>query len=552
MRSRFNRSGAPLAEAPSRRGWAGPNTLHAILLAFLLPQAICQSAISTWMRWEQPLTSTAAYANPNTVTLKVSYRGPNEKTMNGLGFWDGSNSFRIRCLFPEPGQWTWQTTCSDTSNAGLHNQRGSVEVAAYSGSNPLCQHGNLRAGDNHRFLAHADGTPFLWIGDTPWAAPMNSSLEDWQTYLRDRRNKLFTVLQVFCASDWAGHKDVRGNPPFLGAGLGQPNPAYWHEYEEKVQMANEQGLMVLVVGLMEPVKRYPDPASAQHFARHLVARLMGNFVILSPSSDSPFLELGNAVGRTIRESSPLHLITQHATDLAAARRYYDQPYLDFCGLQSGAGWGGKPLGADIAARNAVECSLALCQRQPPKPVVNLESRYDSEFNERQMPRLPRSCGYWSFLSGCAGYSYGCAGLFNWGLTNAQSDPQATLWTWRSAMNRPSSTEMKHLAEFFRGLDWWRLEPRHDLILNQANEPTKRMVLAKSATGDLAVAYLPDNPAITIEMSSFPPAISWRWFNPATGDALAGQGSTDRAGQKTFERPAGWEDALLALRQAPGK
>jgi len=99
------------------------------------------------------------------------------------------------------------------------------------------------------------------------------------------------------------------------------------------------------------------------------------------------------------------------------------------------------------------------------------------------------------------------------------------------------------------LDWWRLEPRHELVLNQVKDPTKHMVLAKSATGDLAVAYLPENPAITIQMSSFPPGLRSHWFNPATGDNQAGQGSTDRAGQMTFERPAGWEDGLLVLRQA---
>jgi hypothetical protein len=526
--------------------------VHALLAACLLLPTTCRAAVSTWMRWEQPLTSITAYPNPNIVSITVSYRGPNQATIDGLGFWDGSNTFRIRCLFPEPGQWTWQTTCSDTSNAGLHNRTGSVEVAPYSGSNPLCRHGDLRVAENHRFLAHVDGTPFLWIGDTPWAALMNARLEDWQTYLRDRRDKLFTVVQVFCASDWAGSKDVYGNAPFLGAGLDRPNPAYWQQYEEKVQMANEQGLMVLIVGLMEPVKRYPDAASAQQFARYLVTRLMGNFVIFSPSFDSPYLELGHAVGRTIRESSSLHLITQHPQALADSSRYFDQPYLDFCGVQTGAGWGGKPLGADIAARCAVDCCLALYNHHPPKPVVNLEARYDSEFNEKQMPRLPRSCGYWSLLSGCAGYAYGCAGLFNWGLTRTHNDPQATLWDWRSAMHRPSSTEMKHLAEFFQGFDWWRLEPHHDLILNQAKDPTRRMALAKTATGDLAVAYLPDNPAITLGMSSFPSGLRWRWFNPATGEALAGQGSTDRAGQKTFERPPGWQDALLVLRQTRGK
>ncbi|HEY5911349.1 MAG TPA: DUF4038 domain-containing protein [Verrucomicrobiae bacterium] len=548
MLSRFNRSGGRWVESLKHRGWAGPNALQAVLLACLLVPTSCRAAVLTWTRWEQPLTSTVAYTNPGTVTLKVSYAGPNQRTMNGLGFWDGSNSFRIRCLFPEPGHWTWQTTCSDSSNAGLHNRSGSVEVTPYSGSNPLYRHGLLRVADNHRFLAHADSTPFLWIGDTPWTAPMNASLEDWQTYLRDRRDKGFTILQVFCASDWAGSKDVEGNAPFLDAGLTHPNPAYWQEYDQKVQMANEQGLLVLIVGLMEPVKRYPDPASAQQFARYLVARMTGNFVIFSPSFDSPYRDLGDAVGRTIRECVPLHLITQHPQAVADSQRYYDQPYLDFCGVQTGAGWGTKPLGADIAARNAVDCCLALYNHHPPKPVVNMEARYDSEFNEKQMPRLPRSCGYWAFLSGCAGYTYGCAGLFNWGLTSTHNDPQATLWDWRSAMNRPSSTEMKHLADFFRGLEWWRLEPHHDVILNQADDPTKRMVLAKSAAGDLAVAYLPDNPAITIEMSSFPAPMRWRWFNPATGEAQGSQDSTDRPGQKTFQRPSDWEDALLVLVQ----
>ena len=85
---------------------------------------------------------------------------------------------------------------------------------------------------------------------------------------------------------------------------------------------------------------------------------MGNFVIFSPSFDSPFKELGDAVGQTIRESSSLHLITQHGTDLTVSRRYYDEPYLDFSGVQkAGAGWGGKPLGRDIAP--AMPSSAAL-------------------------------------------------------------------------------------------------------------------------------------------------------------------------------------------------
>jgi len=45
---------------------------------------------------------------------------------------------------------------------------------------------------------------------------------------------------------------------------------------------------------------------------------------------------------------------------------------------------------------------------------------------------------------------------------------------------------------------------------------RRMVLAKTAAGDLAVAYLPDNEAIEIDVSAFPAPLGGRWFDPVHG------------------------------------
>ena len=106
MRNRFNRSGERLVQ--SHLGRAGPNALQSVLLACLLLSTSwsCLAAVSAWSRWEQTLTSTFAYTNPGVVTVGVAYTGPNQRTLNGLAFCEGSNSFRIRCLFPEPGQWT--------------------------------------------------------------------------------------------------------------------------------------------------------------------------------------------------------------------------------------------------------------------------------------------------------------------------------------------------------------------------------------------------------------------------------------------------------------
>ena len=117
--------------------WSRQILRSLILLAPVGFPVVCPSAVSTWARWEYSFSSDKSYASPAAdVRLKVSYRGPNQETMNGLGLWDGDNALKIRCLFPSR-RWTWQAACSDTNNAGLHQRSGSVEDAPYSGTNPL-------------------------------------------------------------------------------------------------------------------------------------------------------------------------------------------------------------------------------------------------------------------------------------------------------------------------------------------------------------------------------------------------------------------------------
>jgi hypothetical protein len=171
-----------------------------------------------------------------------------------------------------------------------------------------------------------------------------------------------------------------------------------------------------------------------------------------------------------------------------------------------------------------------------------------DFNDQQMPRLPRGCGYWSLLSGCAGYTYGCAGIWNWGIPAMQDDPQETVRDWRTGMNGQSSTEMKHLAGCFGGLEWRKLEPHPELIRNQSGDWIRHMVLAKSPAGDLVVAYLPDNESICVDWRSLPGRIAARWFDPKSGRSAAVQESIRDPDSRTFERPRGWEDAVFILRR----
>ncbi|MGQ0636494.1 MAG: apiosidase-like domain-containing protein [Planctomycetaceae bacterium] len=502
-------------------------------------------AVRTWTLWEHPLESAVPYANAYAdATLSVTYTGPGGRTLRAYGYWDGGNTFKFRCMFPEPGSWNWQTRCSDTTNTGLHNRTGSVEVSAYDGTNRLYQKGYLKVGGGKRYLTYADGSPFLWMGDTAWTATSRASQNDWQKYIDDRRDKSFSVVQIITArslisdtSD-ADEKDVDGNAPFIGAGLGQWNPAYWQGLDRKIAYANDQGIIVLLVGIMEPVFRYPSAADARLFARNIAARLYGNFVILSPSFDSPYMSLGDDVGAALRDATSVHLITQHAgTSLSWPSSYYDKSYLDFSMLQSGGydySSGLWKVDPRIAGGQAVNWTIDLWGKYPHKPLINGEAVYDDKTDAIGMSRLPRSCGYWTWLSGAMGYTYGCSGLWDWGVSSKLGGDGLS---WSQGIARPSATEMKYLVQLFSGVEWWRLEPRLDLIVENADDPSKFMVLAKSATGDFALAYLPDNSGIRISMNSFPAPMDARWFNPSNGQTTAGPARVPNRGTASFKRPA---------------
>ena len=508
-----------------------------------------------WQRWDQALTSARDYNNPYAdVTLRVTYTGPQGRTLRTFGFWDGGNIFRIRCAFPTPGTWRWETECSDAANAGLHRQGGTVDVKPYQGANPLYRGGFLKVSANRRFLVHDDGTPFLWVGDTAWAVPQRASDEEWEAYIADRIAKHFTLIQVAPAPKWAGDSDRRGQKPFTDKTCAQWNPAYWQSFERKVQRANEQGLVVLLVGLMEPVERYPKSNEACLFARNIVARLFGNFVIFSPSFDSEVLPLADEVGRAAREATAAHLITQHPGTPwnqplpTFSLKYYDQPYLDLAAVQTGHNGGHL----DWCAHHAIEWNLHLYRHKPHKPVINLEAMYDAQGDKGWRAVDARSLGWRSWLSGAMGYTYGAGdvppkipqgsgAVWKWVTDSEKYD------YWKKALQWDSAFQMKHLHDFLAAIEWWRLEPAHELVRNQPDSVTRRMVLAKSAAGDLAVAYLPDNDAIEIDVSAFPAALEARWFDPVRGRYTAAAGRIKDKGIRRLAPPAKGDWVLLLQR-----
>ena len=42
----------------------------------------------------------------------------------------------------------------------------------------------LRISDNNRYFERSDGTPFIWLADTPWTVPARLKWDDVQHYMK--------------------------------------------------------------------------------------------------------------------------------------------------------------------------------------------------------------------------------------------------------------------------------------------------------------------------------------------------------------------------------
>jgi hypothetical protein len=153
-----------------------------------------------------------------------------------------------------------------------------------------------------------------------------------------------------------------------------------------------------------------------------------------------------------------------------------------------------------------------------------------------------------------GYTYGAGDLppkvptGGGGIWKWVTDPSKYDY-WEKALQWESAFQMRYLHDFLSSLEWWRLEPSHDLIRNQPEEVTRRMVLARTGAGNLALAYLPDNDAIEIDLSVFPAPLGARWFDPVHNRYIAGAGVIENKGVHRFAPPSK-SDWVLLLERRP--
>lgn len=394
------------------------------------------------------------------VELDVVFTDPNGRQMTLPAFWSGGNRWKARYASPVTGTHRYRARCSDPGDAELHGVEGRIEVAPYTGGNPLFRHGPLRIAADQRHFEHADGTPFFWLGDTWWKNLCRRITWDgFQELTADRKAKGFSVVQIVCGPypDEAGFEarwENEGGKPYLNRQFTEVNPAYFEFADRRLKHLVESGLVPAIVGGWgrgdcDGMKMAGVAGMKRHW-RNLVARYGAYPTIWIVGGEAGGPEW-TEVARHVQQLDPYRRpSTMHPFD-SGRSRVTDETVINFDMLQTGHGdWD--------AARGALPKLKAAHARTPPMPVMIGEYCYEGHM-QTAFQDVQRFVFWGAMLSGSAGLTYGAAGVWH---ASVDGDPGIAnvydFTTWKEGMSFPGSTQLGLSKKLLEAYPWWRFEP----------------------------------------------------------------------------------------------
>jgi hypothetical protein len=493
----------------------------------------------------------------------ITLPGGGEKRVPG--FWTGESRWRFRYAPPAAGAYKVRSVCSDAQDHDLHDRKLTLHAEPYDGSNHHYKHGPLKVAADGRHFAHADGTPFFWLGDTWWMGlckrlPWPNGFE---TLAADRVRKGFTMVQIVAGL----YPDME---PFDERGAneaGYPwerdfariNPAYFDEADVRIQHLADRGLAACIVGFwgyfiprmgMEKVKKHWRYLVARWSAYPVVWCLAGEgtmpyYLSKTKEQDAEFQKRGlTELARYVRSIDPHHHpITIHPS--SAARECVEDPsVIDFDMLQTGH--------SDRASvPNTIETINRELQASPRMPVLIGEVCYEG-IQEASRQEVQRFMFWSALLSGTAGHTYGANGI--WQVNTREKpyglSPHGHSWggpAWDVAAALPGSGQLGMAKGLLMRYSWWKLEPRPELIEPRWSKEDYWKPFAAQIPGEAVLAFTPASYSGATFRGLKAGSYHAFFFNPADGsETEIGSISPDAQGSWKIAEVPIFQDWVIVL------
>ncbi|QEK50879.1 DUF4038 domain-containing protein [Pedobacter aquae] len=419
----------------------------------------------------------------------------------------------------------------------------------------------LKISENKRYLMTEDGEPFFWLGDTGWLLFNKLNRAEAETYLEDRKQKGFNVVQAMVLHT-VPSVNVYGDSSLINANVATPdttkgnNPQdslaydYWDHLDFIIDKASEKGIyMALVPVWGTNVKDGKvSVAQAEQYAKFLAKRYKDrNNIIWLNGGDikgSDSLAVWKKIGETLRAHDDRHLITFHPRGRTASSDWFHkESWLDFNMVQSGH----RRYDQDTSKKEVkhygednwkfMEADLKL---SPLKPTIDGEPSYEGipqGLHDTLEPRWTdadvRRYGYWSVFAGAFGYTYGHNSVMQMHQKTDSTSAYGSKELWSQAIHAPGAKQMVHLKNLMLSKPYFNRIPDQSLIAENG-EKYNRLIATRA--DDYAMIYTYTGRNMKINMGKIKgDEVKVSWFNPRDGKYKE-EAKVENKGVKEFNPP----------------
>lgn len=411
------------------------------------------------------------------------------------------------------------------------------------GQSSVMQHGRIVVTPDGRYLTHEDGTPFFWLGDTGWELFHRLTREEIASYLHNRSEKGFSLIQAVVLAEFDGLKKPNryGELPFKDLNPDAPNPSYFELVDWTLRQAEKENL---VIGLLptwgdKVTKLWGEgPVVFNEENAYRYGRFLGNRyaqtknIIWILGGDRPALNdtqdwrpIWRQMAKGILEATNNQaLITFHTWggSNSTSQQIHTEPWLHINMIQSGHGGG-----HDVQIWDWIARDRAL---SPAKPTLDSEPNYE-DHPVNPWPKWDPANGYYrdydvrkqcyrSVFAGACGVTYGHHAVWQFWSEREEKINYADRY-WTDALNRPGAYQVSYLHRLIRSRDPLHRVPDDAILVEGQGEKESHATAFRDEKGRYGMIYLPIGKKIKINSSFIHDRefVAW-WFNPRTGKATS--------------------------------
>jgi len=412
------------------------------------------------------------------------------------------------------------------------------------------EYGRLEVADNGRHLQYKNKAPFFYLGDTAWSLFHRLNREEANTYLEDRAQKGFTVIQAVALAELDGLTvpNPYGELPLIDLDPAQPNEKYFEHVDYIVAQAESLGLHI---GFLPTWGKYWKSGDATKIFTQKNARTYGRFLGNRYRDNAIIWILGGDQNVVSKEERSIidamaagikagdggnHLMTFHPRGPGQSSAQLQKArWLDFHMSQT------SHAGRNLDTGLYVERDLLL---KPIRPTLDGEPRYEGipiGFYLKEHNRLlrfddddVRQAAWWSVMAGACGHTYGNNNIWQMWQPGRKPAIGANI-PWVEALEHPGAMQMGLLRRFMEANQFQNLIPDQSLIVDGPVRGPAKIRAMRARDGSRIVIYTPRGESFTLDQSKLNAVRSKKtWFDPRYGASYEFRTSPRDRDNQTFQ------------------